>query len=729
MKIVSGITLTLLLLSMLTLAFNIQPIKATGTIYIRADGSVDPPTAPIGSPDNVTYTFTDNIYDSIVVERNNILVDGAGYSVEGPALESGISLAERSNVTIKNMEIKAFDIGIHLSYSSNNSISGNNIANNFVGISLWGSSNNSISRNKITGNYWYAIELVLSSNNSFYHNNFVENSIQVETLDSMNLWDDNYPSGGNYWSDYTDVDLYSGPYQSEAGGDGIWDHPYIIDANNQDRYPLVEPYTHITDVGSFHLFDSPTNRSLFKVAWKPDGSYALLVARGPQGYGSEIFKFDGNSHTLLLNDSSIIVQDAAWNPDGSYALFTAHYYANQNHRFKILKYNGTDFSTIQEGGTDDMRAIAWKPDGSYALIVGGNWAAGIVWKFDGNNLTKVSYPSFWKFMLVDWRPDGSYALIVDFFGDICKFDGTTLTLLTEAPTTTNDIGWSADGSYALLTGWFNLEWEEHLVVLKFDGISFRDVTWRTGTTHNLAGISSSITGETLIVGGGGTVLAYDGNMFTKLTEGMYGGLVDVDWKPDSSCALIVGGKTILLYIPASIIVPDVVPNTLNLKNEGQRVTCYIELPESYNVSDIDVSSILLNDTIPVDDGVPTEIGDYDSDGIPDLMVQFNRTELTAHIYHVSGIIYGNVTLTITGQLTDGAMFEGSDTIEVMFGGDADFSGYVEMADFFIWRENFGKHSGEWPSEVNPDFDSNGFVELADFYIWRENFGATVPPPP
>jgi hypothetical protein len=52
-----------------------------------------------------------------------------------------------------------------------------------------------------------------------------------------------------------------------------------------------------------------------------------------------------------------------------------------------------------------------------------------------------------------------------------------------------------------------------------------------------------------------------------------------------------------------------------------------------------------------------------------------------------------------------------------------------MADFFIWRENFGKHSGEWPSEVNPDFDSNGFVELADFFIWRENFGATVPPPP
>jgi len=46
-KSVSGIMLILLIMSMLTLAFNIQPVKASGTIYIRADGSTDPPTAPV----------------------------------------------------------------------------------------------------------------------------------------------------------------------------------------------------------------------------------------------------------------------------------------------------------------------------------------------------------------------------------------------------------------------------------------------------------------------------------------------------------------------------------------------------------------------------------------------------------------------------------------------------------------------------------------------------------
>jgi hypothetical protein len=48
-RIVSGIMLSLLVISTLALAFNIQPVKASGTIYIRADGSIDLSTATIQS--------------------------------------------------------------------------------------------------------------------------------------------------------------------------------------------------------------------------------------------------------------------------------------------------------------------------------------------------------------------------------------------------------------------------------------------------------------------------------------------------------------------------------------------------------------------------------------------------------------------------------------------------------------------------------------------------------
>jgi len=53
---------------MLPFAFNIQPVEAGGTIYIRADGSVEGTTYLV-SEDNIMYTFTADITDTIVVQR------------------------------------------------------------------------------------------------------------------------------------------------------------------------------------------------------------------------------------------------------------------------------------------------------------------------------------------------------------------------------------------------------------------------------------------------------------------------------------------------------------------------------------------------------------------------------------------------------------------------------------------------------------------------------------
>jgi len=203
-KAVCGIMLTLLFIGMLTSTFNIQPVKSdwtwTETIYIRADGSVHPDTAPISSVDNVTYTLTDNIVgdvpsgsNAIVVERDNIVVDGVGYTIQGPDDWSskgidfkGIDLSERSNVTIKNMEIKAFGWSVWLSYSSNNNIYGNNITNNAYGILLAFSSDNTISGNNIIANEVEGIWLLSSSNNSINGNNITNDGNGIWLLSSSN---------------------------------------------------------------------------------------------------------------------------------------------------------------------------------------------------------------------------------------------------------------------------------------------------------------------------------------------------------------------------------------------------------------------------------------------------------------------------------------------------------------------------------------------------------------
>jgi parallel beta-helix repeat protein len=179
-RIFSGIMLTLLLTSMLPSAFIILPVKAAGgTVYIRADGSIDPPTANITSGDNVTYYFTGNNYDEIVVERNNIIIDGNGYMLQGTqAYDSkGIYLNGMSNVTVKNTIIRGFYYGVYLNSTSYCVLSRNNITNNGNhGIRLGYSSFNNVSGNKLTNNDDGGIWLEYSSNNSVFNNNLISNT-------------------------------------------------------------------------------------------------------------------------------------------------------------------------------------------------------------------------------------------------------------------------------------------------------------------------------------------------------------------------------------------------------------------------------------------------------------------------------------------------------------------------------------------------------------------------
>jgi parallel beta-helix repeat protein len=175
--LVSGVWVLLLFVAVFGVVLKLPLVKCNGgTIYIRADGSVDPPTAPITSADNVTYIFTDNISDSVMIERNNIIVDGNGYTLQGSGNGYGFNLTGICGVTIKNTNVREFPNGVYLNYSSNNNIIENNITNNGAGISLGYSSNNNISGNNITANNGQGVRLESSSNNSIVGNNIANNS-------------------------------------------------------------------------------------------------------------------------------------------------------------------------------------------------------------------------------------------------------------------------------------------------------------------------------------------------------------------------------------------------------------------------------------------------------------------------------------------------------------------------------------------------------------------------
>jgi len=281
-----------MLLSGIIYSFGIEWARADDTIYIKADGSIVPTGSSISTIDNSTYTLTGNItadFDGIVVEKNNTILDGNGYTIVSGGVSHttyGIFMENVSDVVIRNVNIRGFRFDFHVGFSSNitlsnstlscnnkdcntivgaefdfafnctiannnftgkyglslvssscNTFSGNSITDCQLGIyvpyfSIPYSSNNTFCQNSFTRNLFNIYFEYFSPNNRFFHNNFslgsASNGRQVEGDCSIQIWDNGVE--GNYWSDYNGTD---------SNQDGIGDTPYVINENCPDHYPLM----------------------------------------------------------------------------------------------------------------------------------------------------------------------------------------------------------------------------------------------------------------------------------------------------------------------------------------------------------------------------------------------------------------------------------------------------------------------------------------------------------
>jgi len=133
------------------------------------------------------------------------------------------------------------------------------------------------------------------------------------------------------------------------------------------------------------------------------------------------------------------------------------------------------------------------------------------------------------------------------------------------------------------------------------------------------------------------------------------------WDPQNELIIFSTGESVL---EASV---DFAPQTLNKKSNGRWITVHIELPEGYDVNDININTVQLNKidgqdlTTPVSAVKhPTAVGDYDNDNIPDLMVKFNRAE----VIEALGNKEGEVKLSVSGKI-DEKKFEGTNVIYVI----------------------------------------------------------------
>ena len=214
-KAVSGTVLILLLSCMLVLAVSIHSVTAEdGVFYVRADGSIEPSTAPILRDADV-YLFTGDVFGSIVVERSNIIVDGNGYLLQGSRSINGFQLENVNNVTIQNVKVQNFSTAISLVNSSYTVVYGNELVNNDHGVNIYSSSYNTISRNRIADNYLRGIEIYEASEFNVVSENNITNNFRNMYISgsSNNMVSDNTITK----SDYEGICLYWAPGNMVSG--------------------------------------------------------------------------------------------------------------------------------------------------------------------------------------------------------------------------------------------------------------------------------------------------------------------------------------------------------------------------------------------------------------------------------------------------------------------------------------------------------------------------------
>lgn len=150
--------------------------------------------------------------------------------------EFGIWLSKSTNNLLADNIFSNDKFGIYVTNSTHNTFTKNNIYTNIQhGIRLDYSINNTISGNDISKNWIRGILLYYSNNNTIFHNNFINNTGSLTNINSTSSLDNGIE--GNYWSNYNGTD---------EDQNGIGNSPYVIDANNQDKYPLMGTFSDFT---------------------------------------------------------------------------------------------------------------------------------------------------------------------------------------------------------------------------------------------------------------------------------------------------------------------------------------------------------------------------------------------------------------------------------------------------------------------------------------------------
>lgn len=431
-------------------------------------------------------------------------------------------------------------------------------------------------------------------------------------------------------------------------------------------------------------------------SWSPDGT--MIAFHSYRTGNQEIYIIDlatGTDASVTSNGNNNWHPD--WSPDGQLISYTGGPNSDQ---IWVSTPDGSGETAITTSGPH--RHPDWSPDGSefaYTAIIG---VEGPVRRMnsDGSGTPSTVVSSGWY---ADWSPDGSRIAFARYYGGgqiyLIDPDGSNLKNISTSSDYHAYAAWSPDGSTIACS--ITKSGNSEIYIIDTLGNELLQVTNWPSSSEGYPTWSPS-----------GDAIAFHSNR---------SGNADI-WKVGIECD---GGSTISLDIK-----PGSCPNPLNVK--APKIDAWVQTDQNpvaskmqpddppkpkpvlpvailgtvdFDVSDIDPTSVVLEGvpalrwniedvSTPVgEDAEECECNTLGADGYPDLTLKFDK----GLIVEALGEVYDGdvVALTITGELSNGTAFEGTDCVVIR--------GNSQPADGFLPPEEppTAVLLGNYPNPFNP----------------------------
>jgi hypothetical protein len=410
----------------------------------------------------------------------------------------------------------------------------------------------------------------------------------------------------------------------DSDGNDLWVARYNGQGDSLDSAEAIAS----DESGNIYVTGS-SNEECTTIAYDSNGNELWIAGYSSPGSSG------GKGYALTLDSSGNVYVTGA---DGGYSTdsdFITIKYDSDGNELWVARYNGP--------GNDLDRSFGIKIDELGNVYVAGDSLgsgtntdyATIKYDPDGNELWVARYngPGNDEDIVHDMDIDSSGNVFVTghSYGTITHSDATT-------------VAYDSSGNelwVSRFNGPINYFECGHSIIVDnlLERVYITGDSYNTGLYYDIVTIAYDYNGNEL------WVARYDGP--GKCNDGSYGIATD-----SSQNVYIIGYSwdnysyydfvTIKYYqeIPILQATINIDPDTLNLKSKGRWITVYITLPSGYEINDIDIDTIMLEDTIPA------EWGDVQNDT---LMVKFDRSEVEDYI----GIPQDAIELTVTGKLFDG----------------------------------------------------------------------------